>query len=147
MYGAKVRFPHALVMQILFGSGSVQDRARAIVTATWTHSRNLAIFALIYKSVVCLLRLVRSTKQSGNLDDVLNIAIAGAVGGFVVFGRENPINSQINMSVHSRSSVSLTHAIAHKVHLISIIMGLLASAAALQLDTIVCINSICSCNA
>lgn len=99
MYGAKVRFPHALVMQILFGSGSVQDRARAIVKATWTHSKNLALFALIYKTIVCIMRWMRQTKQQGGLDDLINIAVGGAIGGFFIFGRDNPINSQINMSV------------------------------------------------
>jgi hypothetical protein len=39
IYGAKIRFPHALVMTFLFRDGSLQDKIKAIWQATYTHSR------------------------------------------------------------------------------------------------------------
>lgn len=49
VYGAKVRFPHALVMVFLFRSGSFRQKADLVFRATRTHARNLAKFATIYK--------------------------------------------------------------------------------------------------
>lgn len=49
VYGAKVRFPHALVMVFLFRSGTFRDKVDLVFRATRTHARNLAKFATIYK--------------------------------------------------------------------------------------------------
>eukprot|EP00002_Diphylleia_rotans_P028480 TRINITY_DN5750_c0_g1_i1.p1 TRINITY_DN5750_c0_g1~~TRINITY_DN5750_c0_g1_i1.p1 ORF type:complete len:206 (+),score=40.64 TRINITY_DN5750_c0_g1_i1:46-663(+) len=96
VYGAKIRFPHAFVMTFLFRDGSVREKVRAIFKATFQHSRNLAIYVSIYKFIGCLLRNIRQ-KQ-----DPLNTALAGAIGGYFVFGEDNPVNMQINLYVFSR---------------------------------------------
>jgi len=95
-YGAKIRFPHALVMTFLFRTGTLSDKLKDIFRATWQHSRNLAIYVSIYKAVCCLLRHARGVESP------LNSLIGGAVGGAIVFGAHTPINAQINMYVMSR---------------------------------------------
>ncbi len=56
VYGAKVRFPHALVMVFLFRSGTFRDKVDLVFRATRTHARNLAKFATIYKSMCYALK-------------------------------------------------------------------------------------------
>lgn len=56
-YGVKIRFPHALVMTLLFRKGTPSEKLRIILQSTWEHSRNLASFATLYKvqSLYCWL--------------------------------------------------------------------------------------------
>lgn len=61
VYGAKVRFPHALVMIMLFRTGSLREKFHQIFKATRTHARNLAVFASIYKIVMIALKHYGST--------------------------------------------------------------------------------------
>jgi peroxisomal membrane protein 4 len=96
VYGARIRFPHALVMTFMFRSGTLQSKIKDILLATYTHSKNLGLFVLIYKTITCLLRHFRLK------DDAWNAIIGGAVGGSLVFGTNTPINAQINMYVMSR---------------------------------------------
>ena len=95
-YGAKIRFPHALVMTFLFRSGSLTDKFRDIFSATWQHSRNLACYVSIYKLVCCLMRHFRGVESP------LNSLVGGAIGGAAIFGANTPVNAQINMYVMSR---------------------------------------------
>lgn len=39
VYGAKIRFPHALVMTMLFRDGSLESKIKAIFKLTYQHSR------------------------------------------------------------------------------------------------------------
>lgn len=56
-YGVKIRFPHALVMTLLFRYGITStEKLKIILKATWEHSRNLASFAAIYKVSCCCFR-------------------------------------------------------------------------------------------
>uniref|UniRef100_A0A9J7YWS7 ribonuclease H n=1 Tax=Cyprinus carpio carpio TaxID=630221 RepID=A0A9J7YWS7_CYPCA len=88
VYGAKIRAPHALVMTFLFRSGSLREKFRAIAQATYTHSRNLACFVLTYKGLQALQqRLQGKVLQSHSF-------LAACVGGWLVFGENNNINSQ-----------------------------------------------------
>ncbi|KAG8900758.1 hypothetical protein FRB99_005772 [Tulasnella sp. 403] len=97
VYGVKVRFPHALVMSILFGRGSWKNRARSILRATKTHAMNLAKFVTIYKSL-CLLQ----RRMNGGKERKADTFIAGLVGGYVVFGERTAINEQIVLYICSR---------------------------------------------
>ncbi|TEB26388.1 peroxisomal protein [Coprinellus micaceus] len=76
VYGVKVRFPHALVMSILFGRGDL-----------WT----------IYKSLLLLQKKMNKGKERS-----LDTFIAGLIGGYVVFGERNAVNEQIVLYVVSR---------------------------------------------
>jgi peroxisomal membrane protein 4 len=96
VYGFKIRLPHAFVMTMLFRDGPLYDKIEAILRATWQHSRNLGCYVAVFKLVRALLRHFRGT------EDHWNTTLAGAVGGAVLFGSNDPVSSQINMYVMSR---------------------------------------------
>ncbi|XP_015265870.1 PREDICTED: LOW QUALITY PROTEIN: peroxisomal membrane protein 4 [Gekko japonicus] len=97
VYGAKIRAPHALVMTFLFKSGSLREKFKAIAQATYTHSRNLAYFVFTYKG----LRALQSQIQGKKIPFHYSF-LAACIGGWLVFGENNNINSQINMYLLSR---------------------------------------------
>ncbi|KAM9296117.1 peroxisomal membrane protein 4 [Gastrophryne carolinensis] len=96
VYGAKIRAPHALVMTFLFKTGSLQEKIKSIVQATFQHSRNLAYFVFTYKSLLALQKKVQGSQWQ------FHSFLAACVGGYLVFGENNNINSQINMYLLSR---------------------------------------------
>ncbi|MBN3304115.1 peroxisomal membrane protein 4 [Amia ocellicauda] len=102
VYGAKIRAPHALVMTFLFKNGSLKDKLRAIAQATYTHSRNLACFVFTYKG----LQAVQERLQGKSLQS--HSFMAACLGGWLVFGENNHINSQINMYLLSRILFALS---------------------------------------
>ncbi|KAI0005455.1 peroxisomal membrane protein 4 [Russula compacta] len=97
VYGVKVRFPHALIMAILFGRGDWHARLKTILRATRQHATNLAKFVTIYKSLLLLQRKVNSGKERPH-----DTFFAGLLGGYLVFGERNAINEQIVLYVCSR---------------------------------------------
>ncbi|KAI0768531.1 peroxisomal membrane protein 4 [Trametes elegans] len=97
VYGVKVRFPHALIMAILFGRGDWQSRLRTIFRATKQHATNLAKFVTVYKSLLLLQKKVNGGKERSS-----DSFIAGLVGGYVVFGERNAVNEQIVLYICSR---------------------------------------------
>ncbi|GAD94133.1 peroxisomal membrane protein [Paecilomyces variotii No. 5] len=119
VYGAKVRFPHALVMIFLFRSGTIQEKTKLVLKATRLHARNLATFAIVYKGTMVALRALspaRSRKE-GRYDTFM----AGLLGGYVVFGR-NPgsVSQQIVIYVFARVMLALAKiAIQPNVHPLS----------------------------
>lgn len=96
VYGAKIRFTHALVMTLLFKQGSFYDKALSIWRATYQHATNLGLFAAVFKLIRVLLRWLRQK------DDGFNTFLAGLAGGFVRFSSNDPLTSQINMYILSR---------------------------------------------
>ncbi|OAL27635.1 hypothetical protein AYO20_09708 [Fonsecaea nubica] len=107
VYGAKVRFPHALVMVFMFRSGSIREKIRLVLKATRQHARNLAFFATVYKSSMLILRLLnpRHPGKEGPYDTFF----AGLLGGYVVFGRgkHGGIEQQIVIYVFARVMLAL----------------------------------------
>ncbi|KAH9947672.1 peroxisomal membrane protein 4 [Amylocystis lapponica] len=97
VYGVKVRFPHALLMAILFGRGSWQSRGENIFRATKQHALNLAKFVTIYKAALLLQKKLNSGVQRS-----ADTFIAGLIGGYVVFGERNAVNEQMVLYVCSR---------------------------------------------
>jgi hypothetical protein len=56
-YGIKVRLPHALVMTTLFRPDwNAQQKCRNIVKLVQEHATNLASFAVLYKSILLILK-------------------------------------------------------------------------------------------
>jgi len=96
VYGVKVRFPHALVMSILFGRGDWQTRLRVIYRATKQHSLNLAKFVALYKTFLLVQRKAHGKERGGDP------FVAGLLGGYIVFGDRNAVNEQIVLYVVSR---------------------------------------------
>ncbi|KAI1172522.1 peroxisomal membrane protein 24 [Nemania sp. FL0916] len=111
VYGAKVRFPHALVMVFLFRSGSVREKCGLVLRATRTHARNLAKFATIYKFLCYALKHYGPTPgKEGPYDTFL----AGLVGSYFVFGQRSrrsgkipSVNQQIVVYVFARVVLAL----------------------------------------
>lgn len=97
VYGVKVRFPHALVMSILFGRGDWQSRIRVIYRATKQHALNLAKFVSLYKTILLIQK-----KLNGGKERESDTFVAGLIGGYFVFGERNAVNEQIVLYVVSR---------------------------------------------
>ncbi|KAH6648549.1 putative peroxisomal membrane protein [Truncatella angustata] len=110
VYGAKVRFPHALVMVFLFRSGTLSQKTGLVFRATRTHARNLAKFATIYKTVCYLLKWYGATPGKEGKYDTF---IAGLLGGYFVFGTRSrsgkisSVNQQIVVYVFARVVLAL----------------------------------------
>ncbi|KAJ2780817.1 hypothetical protein H4R18_003233 [Coemansia javaensis] len=105
VYGTKVRFPHALVMTLLFRNGSPQEKLVSILRATRDHARGLAFFVTAYKS---LMIVQRSLSASGKNSD-LHAFVAGCVGGYFVFGERTSVNQQIILYLFSRIAMGLAN--------------------------------------
>ncbi|BCS03759.1 Tim17/Tim22/Tim23/Pmp24 family protein [Aspergillus luchuensis] len=106
VYGAKVRFPHALVMIFLFRSGTIREKVKLVLKATRQHARNLATFALIWKGVMLALRNINPT--TGGKEGRYDSFMAGLVGGYVVFGRhKTSITQQIVIYVFARVMLAM----------------------------------------
>ncbi|KAI0322268.1 peroxisomal membrane protein 4 [Amylostereum chailletii] len=97
VYGVKVRFPHALIMAILFGRGDWQSRLNVIFRATKQHATNLAKFVTLYKVFLLIQKRLNAGKER-----VADTFIAGLLGGYIVFGERNAINEQIVLYICSR---------------------------------------------
>ncbi|KNZ57949.1 uncharacterized protein VP01_2033g3 [Puccinia sorghi] len=64
VYGAKIRFPHALVMTLIFqGDRSWKDRIKFVMNATRQHAFNLCKFVTIYKTALLLQRKMNGGKE------------------------------------------------------------------------------------
>ncbi|KAK7463852.1 hypothetical protein VKT23_005787 [Stygiomarasmius scandens] len=97
VYGVKVRFPHAVVMSILFGRGDWKSRLNVIYRATRQHALNLAKFVSLYKTILLLQK-----KLNGGKERTTDSFIAGLLGGYVVFGDRTAVNEQIVLYVVAR---------------------------------------------
>ena len=82
VYGAKVRFPHALVMTFLFRKGPLSGKINDILKATYQHSFNLGRYVALFKLLECCMRHLRQ-QESG-----WNQLAAGFVAGGVMFGKQ-----------------------------------------------------------
>jgi len=97
VYGVKIRFPHALLMSILFGRGDWTTRMRKIISLTTQHALALAKFVSLYKTL-----LLAQKRLNGGKEHSIDTFFAGLVGGYVVFGDRTAINEQIVLYVCSR---------------------------------------------
>ncbi|KAJ1845843.1 hypothetical protein LPJ70_002323 [Coemansia sp. RSA 2708] len=103
VYGTKIRFPHALVMTLLFRTGSPREKIASILSATKAHARGLAFFVTGYKT---LMLLQRRLSASGKNSD-LHTFIAGCISGYFVFGEKTSVNQQIILYLFSRIAMGL----------------------------------------
>ena len=79
----------------LFLFFSLREKLKAIAQATYTHSRNLAYFVFTYKGLMALQSRLQGKKIP------FHSFFAACIGGWLVFGENNPINSQVNAFVES----------------------------------------------
>ncbi|KAL7415979.1 peroxisomal membrane protein 4 [Mrakia frigida] len=97
VYGVKIRFPHALVMALLFHKGDWKAKATFVLKATKSHALNLMKFVTAYKTLMLLQRKVNGGKERS-----LDTFVAGALGGYMTFGERTAVNEQIVLYVASR---------------------------------------------
>ncbi|CZT17608.1 related to peroxisomal membrane protein 4 [Ramularia collo-cygni] len=90
VYGIRIRFPHALVLVFLFGSGTMSEKIRKIARLTRQHAQCLANFAFIYKLLCMLLKRINRGKQEPR-----HSFIAGLLSGYWVFGRDKVASSSV----------------------------------------------------
>jgi peroxisomal membrane protein 4 len=91
VYGAKIRFPHALVMTFLFGRGTPREKIKFVYKATKQHSTNLMKFASLYKFVTIFMRRTNGGKERSG-----DSFLAGCLAGYYVFGERNAVNEQVS---------------------------------------------------
>ncbi|MDI1491433.1 MAG: hypothetical protein OHK93_002642 [Ramalina farinacea] len=79
---------------------NLRSKLQLIYRATRTHARNLATFAVLYKSTMLLLR---RTAPHGK-EEAWHTFIAGLTGGYFVFGKgiQSSVNQQIVIYVFAR---------------------------------------------
>lgn len=75
----------------LFLLFSLREKLKSIAQATYTHSRNLAYFVFTYKGLMALQSRLQGKKIP------FHSFFAACIGGWLVFGENNPINSQVNV--------------------------------------------------
>lgn len=107
VYGTKIRGPHALVMALVFGRKPMPRIVRDVLSATFTHSQRLALFALVYTA------LQRgATRALGEAHARLAAFCAGMVGGAYVWGDGSPISAQLNLYLLARVATTVVRAAA-----------------------------------
>lgn len=83
----------------------MREKLRLILKATRQHARNLAMYAIVYKSSMLFLRLTSlDGKEAG-----AHTFLSGLIGGYVVFGRgyQSSVNQQIVIYVFARAMLAL----------------------------------------
>lgn len=77
-------------MTFLFKTGPLSDKIQTILEATYTHSRNLALFVFGYKGLTTILAWLQAEKLQAHS------FMAAFVTGYLVFGRYNKVNEQVS---------------------------------------------------
>lgn len=83
VYGGKIRFSHALVINLLYRSGPPGPRLKQVFKATKNHAEVLAAFAIIYK-LVC--KILANNKVLGSNSGLIKF-LAGGFGSWVVYSQ------------------------------------------------------------
>ncbi|KAK4998356.1 hypothetical protein LTR66_002401 [Elasticomyces elasticus] len=73
---------------------SLREKAFLIIKATRQHARNLALFALIYKSTLLGLNTINDGKEAPS-----HTFLSGLLGGYMVFGRGRAARSSVNQQI------------------------------------------------
>lgn len=108
VYGGKTRFSHALVISLLYRLGPLRPRLQQVLRALRQHGLVLALFAIVYKTLV---KVLQQEQMFGSGSRMLKL-VAGAFGGWVVylqhFGAFNPgITHQITLYCFLRVTLAL----------------------------------------
>ncbi|KAI5796550.1 Tim17/Tim22/Tim23/Pmp24 family-domain-containing protein [Geopyxis carbonaria] len=99
-YGTKIRFPHALVMVLLFRSEPLRQKLQSIFAATRAHATTLGSFVALYKALMLFLR----TASPSGKEEGAHAFWAGLLAGWAVFGRgpRSAVKEQIVVYVFAR---------------------------------------------
>ena len=99
-------------MVFLFRSGTVREKLRIVLKSTRQHARNLATFAVIYKSIMLVLKQSPDPISPASVvgkEGSYDAFLAGLIGGYAVFGRghQSSVNQQIVIYVFARVVLAL----------------------------------------
>jgi len=121
LYGTKVRFPHSLVLTLLWArEKTASQKAQTIVRKTTEHALRLARFATLYKSAFYLLTSARSSERTRSLCGAsapgapLAAALCGALAGGYVFRDPTSVNSQVLFFLLARTLVGGTKVVSQR---------------------------------
>lgn len=108
VYGGKIRFSHALVINLLYRSGPIKPRLIEVLKATRSHAEVLAVFAVIYKFALSILV---NDQVLGSNSRTLSKFIAGSFSSWIVYSQHfnlfHPgITHQITLYCFSRVLVA-----------------------------------------
>lgn len=95
-FAVKVRFTHALVIALLFRSGSLLDKLKFISKLTAEHAGRLGCYVAVYKLLQCILTRLQGARRP------INSLFAGAVSGFLFFGSKTMVTSQMALYLLGR---------------------------------------------
>lgn len=70
------------------------EMAKGILEATFTHSKNLACFVFVYKTLTNLMAWFETHEKQ------YQSFIAAFIGGYFVFGKYNKVNEQVCKEMH-----------------------------------------------
>lgn len=73
----------------IFLPTSPQSKLQDILQATFTHSKNLALFVTLYKSLTSILASLESKSQQ------YHSLLSAFIGGYLIFGTYNKVNEQV----------------------------------------------------
>lgn len=73
---------------------SIMEMAKGILEATFTHSKNLACFVFVYKTLTNLMAWFETHEKQ------YQSFIAAFIGGYFVFGKYNKVNEQVCKEMH-----------------------------------------------
>lgn len=124
VYGTKVRAPHALVLNLVWGSGSLTAIPGKVFQVTKTHALGLALSSVIYTLVTQLLKHAnfRLTRESGSLVvsrvpavQWWHATLGGFLVGYFAWGDyTSGVHMQMMMYIASRLLVALYLMISEK---------------------------------
>ncbi len=100
VYGAQVRFPHALLMTLMFGSGTLREKMQAILSLTLQHSANLALFASCYTLCRGILQRYCSSAAA--------YLLSGGLCGGILLGENTTLLNHVNLYTWSRVVLACT---------------------------------------
>lgn len=109
VYGGKIRFSHALVINLLYSSGPLKPRLIKVLQATKNHAEVLTGFAVIYKLVS---KLLANESVLGKENHYLISFLSGCFGSYIVYSHNfdffsQPITHQITLYCFSRVVIAV----------------------------------------
>ena len=108
VYGGKLRFSHALTINLLYRSGPIVPRIKEAFLAAKDHAEVLAVFSILYKSAQGILSL---EKCMGRNNSHLIRFIAGCFASWVVYSQHfnfHPgITHQVTLYCFSRVAIAV----------------------------------------
>jgi hypothetical protein len=119
-YACKIRLPHALLMTFLFSPNlALRSKIARILKLVVGHAKNLGGFALLYTALLEGAKLLHGdrggiTTPSGRPLKPIHSALAGAIGGYLIWGKYEQVNYQVIQYLLPRILISYSEILARK---------------------------------